>query len=82
MRSLYFGLHCKCLIRNVSDLHQSLYGKVPDSELASDAQTLNQTFYAAWEPDQPDFQSLLAVNTDIFSQFNTSLAYNPFTQVT
>lgn len=50
--------------------------------LVSVLQSLNQTFYAAWQPDQPDFQDLLSVNQqDIFSQFNTSLAYNPFIQV-
>jgi hypothetical protein len=44
-------------------------------------QSLNETFYTAWQPDQPDFSDLLSVNADIFSQFNSSLAYNPFTQV-
>jgi sodium-dependent phosphate transporter len=42
--------------------------------------SLNETFYTAWQPDQPDFSDLLSVNADIFSQFNSSLAYNPFTQ--
>jgi hypothetical protein len=44
-------------------------------------QSLNETFYSVWAPDITEFSDYLSVNADIFSQFNTSLAYNPLTQV-
>lgn len=43
---------------------------------------LNETFYSAFTPVAPNYTELVDTNLAIFSQFNTTLAYNPFSQVT
>lgn len=45
------------------------------------AQALNETFYSAFTPVAPNYTELVDTNLAIFSQFNTTLAYNPFSQV-
>ena len=44
-------------------------------------QGLNSTFYSAFSPTVKDVSQLANVTGTILKQFNTSLAYNPFSQV-
>lgn len=51
------------------------------STCTSDTQALNSSFAQAFAPVQANMTAVITSNLSIFEQFNTSLAYNPFSQV-